>query len=259
VKQLLFSMLEAGGVNALFRRLHRGKIKVLLYHNVIEGPSGFSNAMTPQEFETQLRYLNRHYNIIGIDQGGQWRGYRSDKVNVLISFDDGFINNLEVALPILRRHAVPAVFFLVADCVATGAPPRFADRYLKSGGDPASLVTIDKEGAAALIEAGMTVGSHSLRHDDFSKMSDDEALADATSARARLEELCRVPVGNFAFPWGLHRREQKGVLADTYRRIFLTEHGFCSPEDQFIPRNEVSNTAHMRAAASGALDFLKRR
>ena len=169
----------------------------------------------------------------------------------------GFGNNLEVAAPILARHGISAVFFLIADCVETGAPPPFAQDYGKGEAGRDAFRTIDRQGSLSLLEAGMTVGSHSLAHRDFSAMEDTEAQADAKAARAKLERLLGREVALFAFPWGKHRPGQEARLAGSYERVFLTEHGFAGPEDRVLPRNEVTNLAHLRAAASGALDFAR--
>ena len=256
MKQTLFRSLQALGVNALFRRLNRGRIKVLLYHNIANDRGAFANAITPEAFDEHLLHLIRHYNIVGMDQAGQWQGYRADQVNVLITFDDGFINLVETAVPILRRHGISAVFFLIADCAETGAPPAFAATYGGSA-NQACYATVGAAEVGALLEAGMTIGSHSLRHDDFSAMEDAAMVVDARASRAKLEALCGRDVATFAFPWGKHREHQKALVGQAYERVFLTEHGFCEPGDRFVPRNEVDTLPQLQAAASGALDFLK--
>jgi peptidoglycan/xylan/chitin deacetylase (PgdA/CDA1 family) len=258
VKALFFLLLDLLGLNALFRRLNRGKIKVLLYHNITPGGSGFDFAISPEEFDSHLRYLKSRYHMLGIDQSGAWRSCRSDRVNILITFDDGFLNNLEFAAPILARHGISAAFFLIADCIETGAPPHFTEKYGKGGGDRAAYRTVDTQGAMALIRYGMTIGSHSLAHRDFSGLDDREAEADAKAARQKLERLLGCEVALFAFPWGKHRRDQARRMSFIYERVFLTEHGFAGEFESILPRNEVSGSAHLRAAASGALDFVRR-
>ena len=257
MKTLFFLALDWLGINALFRRRNRGKIKVLLYHNVTPGGRGFDFAIGPEEFDSQLRHLKSRYNVLGIAQSGAWRGYRPDRVNVLITFDDGFSNNLEVAAPILVRHGISALFFLIVDCLETGAPPPFVEKYGRDSSDLTGYRTLDTQGAMALIRFGMTIGSHSLAHRDFSAMEDGEAEADAKDARQKLEALLGCEVALFAFPWGKHRPGQEARLASLHRRVFLTKHGFAGPEDRVLPRNEVAGSAHLRAAASGALDFAR--
>ena len=255
MKQLFFLALRLLGVNALFRRLNRGRIKVLLYHHVIGDHTAFENAVTAEEFREQLRHLGRHYTIVALTAEGHWQGYDADRVNILVTFDDGFIDNLTEALPILGEHRVRALFFVIAECARTGCPPAFASRYAAAAAD--QLCTIGPPDIATLIEAGMTIGSHSLAHRDFRTLSDEQALDDARRSQAMLEEIGGKPVGSFAFPWGYFSQGQPQLMTDVYERVFLTEHGFCSPEDRVVPRNEVATLLHLEAAASGSLDFFR--
>jgi peptidoglycan/xylan/chitin deacetylase (PgdA/CDA1 family) len=255
MKPLLFAALRLLGVNRLFRRLNRGRIKVLMYHHVTPDRSLFDNSVTPDQFERQLRHLKRHYNVMGMSQDGRWEGYDPDRVNVLVTFDDGFVDIVEGALPILQRVDVPAVFFIIAECARSGAPPDFARKY---GGTSDQLRTVGRAEIRHLLEAGMTIGSHSLSHRDFRALDERQALDDARGSRLVLEELCGEPVATFAFPWGYCTEDQKALMTGVYERVFLTDHGFCSPEDKIIPRNEVATPLHLEAAASGALDFVRR-
>jgi peptidoglycan/xylan/chitin deacetylase (PgdA/CDA1 family) len=259
IKHLVLQSIDLLGLNALARWRHRGRIKVLLYHNITEGGRHFDYAITPEAFDRQIAYLKRCYNVVALDQTGEWIGYRRDRVNVLITFDDGFRNNLTVAQPILKRHGVRAVFFLIADCVAEGAPaPFLTDRLGDDALDP-MFRTVDVADAKAMLDDGATIGSHSLAHRDHRSLSDDTDLADGAAARAMLEQAIGQPVANFAFPWGYHRPQQEAAFTRIYRRVFLTEHGFCGPDDRIIPRNEVANLVQMKAAASGIIDMVRRR
>lgn len=255
LKALGFRLIDLLGVNALFRHLNKGRIKVLLLHSITPGRADFSNALSPEELDAVIRHLKSHYAVIGITQSGAWTGYRSDRVNVLLSFDDGFQNNVDHALPVLQRHGVPALFFIISSCLAKGAPPSFVKAEERGA---ACFRTVTLEGARQLMRAGMTLGSHSMAHGDHSLMDEGEMIADASQSRATLEADLGVPVTLFAFPWGKHRPEQRALAASRYARIFLTEHGFCGPDDSIIPRNEVDSLTHARVAASGALDTLRR-
>lgn len=117
------------------------------------------------------------------------------------------------------------------------------------------VTTVRAEEVRALVGEGVTIGSHSLRHDDFRELGDEAVVADARQSRARLEAVVGAPVASFAFPWGHHRRHHKALVGDIYARVFLTEHGFCTADDRFLPRNEVDSLPHLAAAASGSLDL----
>ena len=81
---------------------------ILLYHGVPadakEGVSGFV-------FERHVAYLREHFEFVpphAVDRRRRGR----DRVQIVLTFDDGFRNNAEVAAPILERYDVPALFFV---------------------------------------------------------------------------------------------------------------------------------------------------
>jgi peptidoglycan/xylan/chitin deacetylase (PgdA/CDA1 family) len=64
-----------------------------------------------EEFDWQVRYLKRHFDLIGVDELEHARQDRRGRY-VMISFDDGYRDNYELAFPALKSHGVPATFFL---------------------------------------------------------------------------------------------------------------------------------------------------
>jgi peptidoglycan/xylan/chitin deacetylase (PgdA/CDA1 family) len=92
------------------------------------------------EFEWQLRYLRRHYTPISLQQFTNWYfGAASRPRNpVMITFDDGHSNNLNFALPILKKFDVPAVCFAVAGFLGTTTLTWFEDAYMRLMFSPAA-------------------------------------------------------------------------------------------------------------------------
>ena len=120
-KRLLFESLFRSGALSLFRFFHRKSVLVLTYHDVL--PEGFPEnnplfgmAVTTAEFDWYLDYLHRHYNPISLSQFTDWllRNKPLPPRPVLITFDDGHRNNLQYALPLLRKRNTPAVCFVIA-------------------------------------------------------------------------------------------------------------------------------------------------
>ncbi|HTE40867.1 MAG TPA: polysaccharide deacetylase family protein, partial [Steroidobacteraceae bacterium] len=95
--------------------LCRSRAVVLTYHSVLLRPSEFSiwHHLDAARFEEQIAYLARHRHCVTIAQllsylnAGEIPPYTT-----AVTFDDGFANNLTVALPILERHQVPATVFV---------------------------------------------------------------------------------------------------------------------------------------------------
>jgi peptidoglycan/xylan/chitin deacetylase (PgdA/CDA1 family) len=85
-----------------------GNPVILLYHGTPrKSPAG---RLDESSFARQIQFLKRHFELIApSDFGAQRSGGRT---RVLLTFDDGFRNNFEVARPILCEHDAPAMFFV---------------------------------------------------------------------------------------------------------------------------------------------------
>jgi len=100
-------------VNSLASIVRR-EVLVLLYHRIINlDVDSQLLAVTPENFESQLRYLEKNFNVISYEELVD--ALKKDKLprkSVCITFDDGYLDNLEVAKPLLEKHGLPSLFFI---------------------------------------------------------------------------------------------------------------------------------------------------
>jgi peptidoglycan/xylan/chitin deacetylase (PgdA/CDA1 family) len=125
--------------------LWRGAL-VLGYHRIADGdeqtpfdPGLFS--ATPATLDAQIRFIKQHFEVVSPNELEDRR--RSGRRAVVVTFDDGYRDNYELAFPVLRRHGVPAAFFL-----ATG----FLDRPGVAWWD--ELAWMVKQSTRASMDAG---------------------------------------------------------------------------------------------------------
>ena len=92
----------------------RSRLSILIYHRVLPGADALNHwDPTAAEFEGQIRILSRFFTPLPLGEAVErLRRNALPAHAACVSFDDGYRDNLDVALPILRRHGVPATFFI---------------------------------------------------------------------------------------------------------------------------------------------------
>jgi peptidoglycan/xylan/chitin deacetylase (PgdA/CDA1 family) len=170
-------------------------------------------------------------------------GQRSD---VRITFDDGNASDVEHALPALRRRGLTATFFVVAGRLGTAG-------------------FVDEDGVRALTEAGMTIGSHGMRHRPWRKLDDGALREELGEAKRRLEDVVGRPVIEAACPFGSYdRRVLRTQRAHEYRRVYTSDRGTARAGAWLQARNTVRRgdradvIADVLAGERPALDALRR-
>ncbi len=108
--------LEVSGLGGLVRRVGAWRgLLVLNYHQVANRPEDPIDpslwSATQDQLDEQLRFLRRHLEVVGPAALDAGPGRRAQ---VMLTFDDGYRDNHDLALPVLRAHDVPAVFFVTS-------------------------------------------------------------------------------------------------------------------------------------------------
>jgi peptidoglycan/xylan/chitin deacetylase (PgdA/CDA1 family) len=116
---------------------------ILMYHSVLPDPSLWLDswgdiAHSEPVFRGQMELLARQFRPISLDEAVKHvcSGDDLPKRSVVVTFDDGYADNYEVAMPVLNQTGVPATFYVTVDCVESRRLPwpsrlRFAFRNTK--------------------------------------------------------------------------------------------------------------------------------
>jgi peptidoglycan/xylan/chitin deacetylase (PgdA/CDA1 family) len=65
-----------------------------------------------EQFEKQLQYFKENFKIVSLEEICEIKNAEEEKYMVALTFDDGFLNNYTVALPLLEKYNIPATFFV---------------------------------------------------------------------------------------------------------------------------------------------------
>lgn len=132
IKRILCFLLALVGITQFifylcFRR--RNKILVLLYHRISKPEDPFEPAVSPVRFDKQMQFLQNYFNVVSVQEALSHMAERqeaerqeAEKPLAVITFDDGYRDNLENAYPILKKYSLPAVFFLATGSIGDGEP-----------------------------------------------------------------------------------------------------------------------------------------
>ncbi len=248
-----------------------------MYHGVDEHAGDPDRELVPaigsSLFERQLRHLKRHYEVVPVGrlQEAVETRSRGARYPVAVTFDDDLRSHVAVALPILRRTGVKAMFFLtgvslddpysfwweriartsedglsslarsldlkeqepvritaLGDAIKQLQPSARAELEARlaevAGADPtdAGLRASDVH---ALLEAGMEIGFHTLRHNNLRLLAESPLAREMEDGRAALEAIVGRPLRVVCYPYGEAddrvanaAREAAFVLGFTARR-----------------------------------------
>ncbi len=207
----------AGGAELLEAEFCR-YLPVLLYHRVGSPVAGLHSDLTvsPRVFATQLGWLRRRgYAAITAAAWHEWcsgRGSLPAKP-VLITFDDGYADLVEHALPILERLRFTATIFVVTERI--GAVTDW------DGPAAPRLPTLSAEQIAAWSARGFEFGAHSRTHPDLATLARPELAGEVAGSRADLEQIVQRPVRAFAYPYGSCDEAAHAAARDSYDLAFV--------------------------------------
>lgn len=141
---------------------------------------------------------------------------------VEISFDDGNLSDVEIALPALRDRGLSATFFVLAGRLD----------------DPASLAEADLR---ELRGAGMRIGNHGWRHVSWRGLTTEAVQREIVDARARLAEAIGAPVTTAALPLGRYDRAVLRSLNEAgYRTVYTSDRFPARPTSWLQARYSVT-------------------
>ena len=187
-------------------------LRALMYHKVNDVPGNPVTVPTSlfDEQMAQLRELG--YRAVGLDAvvDHYVDGKPLPDGAVLITFDDGYRDNLENALPILRKHGYPAVLFAPIGFLGENRPLPHEERLTEQG---IRNRTLDWGELCELEAEGVRVECHGISHRPVAELALDEAAREICVSKLRLEEALGRPVQAFAYV--------KGSEAD-YRPVHLS-------------------------------------
>ena len=240
---ILYCVIEYGHFIPAFNGL-----TVLMYHKVSDNKKD-KLTVTIDQLNQQLEYLEKTgFNPISFNDFKTFeKGLKTlPKKPVILSFDDGYRNNLDLAYPLLRRYKFPAIFFICTDYIGK-------TNGWDNGNDP----IMDHDTLKELAESGLVeIGLHSHKHINYEKSSLDDVELDLKACINTLIEhnIHYSPV--LAYPYGKLPLKDKLRNAELKKMLMQSGIDYALCIDSKINRLPISDPYEMtRTSVRGSESF----
>ena len=195
---LLFYYLGYSRIRSLiFRLQHRPVARFITFHDIIPE--------SVKCFKSKLHFLKQYTNVVSFDDFFSGR-LSLEKVNVVITFDDGYKSWVSSAVPSLKDLELPATFFVSSGFVGLskedGAEFMRSKLYIKLGTDR-TTGCLKYEDVRKIVEEGYMVGGHTINHCNLAELRAKRHLQyEISEDKKRLETITGSKVKYFSYPGG---------------------------------------------------------
>ena len=198
-------------------------VPVLYYHSV-EQSADNEVTITPEILKTQLKYIkDEGYVTLTLSDLKEYLLNNSPIPNksILITFDDGYMNNYNNAFPILKDLNMVATIF----CITSNLDGSY---YLS------------KDAIKEMSNYGIDIQSHTVNHPHLDKMTYDEQLSELKESKKTLESITGKKVESIAYPFGDFNDDSiKAAKAAGYTLGFTTKRGLSDRNDDSLKLDRI--------------------
>jgi len=213
-------------------------VPVIAYHHVNEN-KGDMITVTPEVFERQMRYLSdsgyrtlRAGELLAYINGG----LSLDEKSVMITFDDGWLDNYIYAFPILRKYNINATIFLATDWIDKASEnavdlnaviPGHKESFSLVEQGEGHKVLLTWEFAEEMVGSGLVeFHSHTKSHRKCHELSSDELKEELSESKGVMEERFGRPCTSLCWPSGRNNALSMKIARENgYNLLFTTRHG----------------------------------
>jgi peptidoglycan/xylan/chitin deacetylase (PgdA/CDA1 family) len=219
--------------------------RILFYHRVSADRDEL--AVTPKRFAEQMDLLAAE----GRRAVDVQTALDDPSCSLALSFDDGYLDIAEHALPVLERHGFSATVFVATG--VTGGRARFG--WYREQPPLLSWDEVTRlDGGAFRFEA------HTVTHPNLLAIGEEEARAELQGSKRELEERIGREVSVFCYPAGLYGERDRRLVAEAgFRAACTCEPGLNTPETDRLLLRRIQIDARdrlldFRAKAGGGFD-----
>ena len=238
------------------------EVPVVMYHRVInksENEGIHGTYIYENIFREHLKYLkDNNFSVITFEDLNNigWRNrFDKNKKYIIITFDDGYVDNYELAFPILKEFNFKATIFLMGEST-------YNEWDVKADGEK-SFPLMSVEMIKEMQDYGIEFGAHTFNHPKLNKLSNDEIKYQIVDVKKPLEEKIGREIITFAYPYGILNDYAKKMVEEAgYTFGVATDSGsVCLSDDLYQIRRIAifpnTNLFSFKRKVKGNYNFIK--
>ncbi|MCW3169846.1 polysaccharide deacetylase family protein [Chryseobacterium sp. 09-1422] len=169
-------------------------IRILMYHQVLPQSIAFKNDLivTAENLDDQLKFIKSNYQTVFFRD---LENSKSLKNKIILTFDDGYYNNLEYLIPLLEKHQLKATIFIPTE-------------FIQNSKHGNNKLYMNFEELQSLDPSLVEIALHSHSHQNFSQLSLEESEKDLLKNMELLDENKITYSKVLAYPYGRFPKEK---------------------------------------------------
>jgi peptidoglycan/xylan/chitin deacetylase (PgdA/CDA1 family) len=194
IRNIFISLLSISGFIWIYQFLARRNgplVRVVVFHDVTDA----------DWFQQVVAHMDTEYHVVSPQDFLNGR-FNQKKINILITFDDGYVSWVNICLPVLTRRNIKALFFVNSGLLDVAHERGAQAEYVRTNLLLSPRNTLSWEGVQSLHVAGHMIGGHTTNHSRLSLLSSDTVRTEIKSDKERIESKLGSQISTFAYPFG---------------------------------------------------------
>lgn len=202
-----------------FSGFKKKKPIILMYHRIdTEDNDPHKLCVSPENFRDHLALLKETRTIVPFSEI-QSKTCPNDAV--ALTFDDGYVDNLTNALPILEEFSAPATIFVTAGL--------FGRPFVWDAGEGSGRCMTEDEVRSIAQNPLIEIGAHTMTHPKLSTLSKEAQEEEIKSSKEVLENLLEKQVTSFAYPFGDYNDDSVAITGNLFKQAVVVRAGSVTP------------------------------
>lgn len=195
-------LLKAGlgriaGISGAYERAFGSTMLTVAFHRVSDQLAEDGLTCSSAKFEAFCSFFRKHARVVAFSE--QVAGCREGKDmsgTVSITFDDGYLDNFEVAAPILHSLQMPATFFITTGFIGTRVIAPWDAELVRQPG------WMSWDHVRSLVAQGFEIGTHTDTHIDMGSADVETSRRELQVSRQKINQELGISAELFAYPFG---------------------------------------------------------